>query len=139
MQVGPQGPPGPPGIPGPQGPQGPQGPPGTPSPHGYGTYLTSEIHDYLQSGSKHLLHQFMSNLSEKAYLMSCLPPHLFHCFPKAVAFRGPPGPPGPQGPEGPPGRINGLVSYADHANRQALRAELQEYIKSEFKRILQQT
>lgn len=45
--VGPQGPPGPPGIP------GPQGPPGPPRD---GNYIRSEIREYLQSESKHLLH-----------------------------------------------------------------------------------
>lgn len=41
--VGPPGPPGSPGIP---GPQGPPGPPGSP---GFGSYVSSDIRDYLQS------------------------------------------------------------------------------------------
>lgn len=44
--VGPQGPPGPPGVSGPQGPPGPAGPPGPP---GFGSHISSEIRDYLQS------------------------------------------------------------------------------------------
>lgn len=62
--------------------------------------------------------------------------HLFHCLPKGVAFRGPPGPPGPPGPEGPPGPIRGVVSYTERANREILKAELQDYVKSEFKETL---
>lgn len=122
--VGPQGPPGPPGIPGPQGPPGPPGD---------GNYISSDIRDYLESESKHLLHHFMRDSSEKIYLTFYLPPHLFHCPTKGVSFRGPSGPPGPPGPEGPPGQIQGLVSYAEHGHREMLKAEQQEYIKSEFR------
>ncbi|XP_034044594.1 collagen alpha-1(XVII) chain-like [Thalassophryne amazonica] len=49
---------------------------------------------------------------------------------QSVALRGPPGPPGPPLSQGPPGVIRGLVSYAEHDNREALKAELQEYIKT---------
>lgn len=62
----------------------------------------------------------------------------FGCLPAGVTLRGPPGPPGPSGPpgpEGPPGPISGLVSFADHTKRDALKAELQQYFKSEFKAI----
>lgn len=41
--IGPPGPPGSPGIPGPQGPPGPPGPPG------FGSYVSSDVRDYLQS------------------------------------------------------------------------------------------
>lgn len=47
-------------------------------------------------------------------------------------FRGPPGPPGPPGPQGPPGMTGGLVSYAENAQQEPIRAELQEYLKSEY-------
>lgn len=122
--VGPQGPPGLPGIP------GPQGPPGSP---GDGKYISSDIREYLQSESKHSLHHFMRNSSEKICLTFGLPPHLFHCLPKGVSFRGPPGPPGPPGPEGPPGKIHGLVSYAENGNRETFKADQQEYSNSELK------
>lgn len=55
-----------------------------------------------------------------------------HCPVQGVSFRGPPGPPGPPGPEGPPGQIHELVSYAEHGNRERLKAEQQEFVKSEF-------
>ncbi len=80
----------------------------------------------------------MGTSSDKIYLTFCLPPHLFHCLPIGVSLQGPPGPPGPPGPEGPPGQIHGLVSYAEHADRGTLKAERQEYIRSEFKGILHQ-
>lgn len=116
--VGPQGPPGPPGIPGPQGPPGPPGD---------GNYISSNIHDYLQSESEQGLHNFMRDSESISYS------HLFYHPTKGVSFRGPPGPPGPPGPEGPPGQIQRLLSYADHNNREMLNAEQQEYIKSELR------
>ncbi|KAM7418398.1 hypothetical protein PAMA_015835 [Pampus argenteus] len=110
--VGVPGPPGPPGPPGNSlsiaGRQGPPGLPGVPGPQGPpgpagppGTRLGYHINSDIQD-----------------YLQS-------------VAFRGPPGPPGPPGPEGPPGPISGLVSYTDHANKEMLKAERQDYVTSD--------
>ena len=53
--------------------------------------------------------------------------------PKGVAFKGSPGPPGPPGPEGPPGPMRGLVSYAEHTDRDSITAEQQQRFKSKFK------
>lgn len=49
-----------------------------------------------------------------------------------VGFKGPPGPPGPPGPQGSPGITGSLVSYAENAHQEPIRAELQEYLKSEY-------
>lgn len=53
-------------------------------------------------------------------------------FPTDAEFRGPPGPPGPPGPQGPPGITGGLVSYAENAHTEPIRAQLQEYLKSKY-------
>ena len=63
--------------------------------------------------------------------------------PGSPGIPGPQGTPGPAGPPGPPGfvnfygappdQINQLVSYAEHANSETLKAEPQQYFKSEFK------
>lgn len=58
--------------------------------------------------------------------------HLSLYFYVDAGFRGPPGPPGPPGPQGPPGITGSLVSYAENANQEPIRAELQEYVKSEY-------
>lgn len=68
---------------------------------------------------------------------------MYH-YTKGVEFRGLPGPPGPPGPEAsprpeaPPSGLHGLVSFAEYANREPPTAEQQQYINSEFKRILTQ-
>ena len=58
--------------------------------------------------------------------------------PTGVSLKGLPGPPGPPGPEGPPGPIGRLVSFTDNANRDVLKAERQDYVRSEFKGTLNQ-
>ncbi len=47
-------------------------------------------------------------------------------------FRGPPGLPGPPGPQGPSGDARDLVSYLGSSAREQIRAELQDYLNSEY-------
>ncbi|KAA0717944.1 hypothetical protein E1301_Tti001462 [Triplophysa tibetana] len=126
-KAGPPGPPGPPGLPGSTysdittliqksglsgsigrpglpGPPGVQGPPGQPG----------------ASGSSSTVISGLKLEDIQLYLQKS-------------SFRGPPGPPGPRGPHGPPGDVTGLVSYSgsSQAQRENIRAELQEYFNSD--------
>lgn len=117
--VGPQGPPGPPGIPGPQGPPGPAGD---------GSYIRSEIREYLQSESCIAKNVY---ISVKRVCVRCIITVLLYRVHKGGSFRGLPGPPGPPGPQGPSGRVSQVVSYAETSNRDSRGTE--ESISSEFK------
>lgn len=50
----------------------------------------------------------------------------------ASGLQGAPGPPGPPGPQGPAGNSRALVSYDRASQRAEIRAELQDYLSSEF-------
>ncbi|TNN77878.1 hypothetical protein EYF80_011935 [Liparis tanakae] len=71
----------------------------------------------------HPAHQALGTTSAQTFVTTCRVSLTDDC----TSFRGLPGPPGPRGPEGTSGGTQGLVSYAEHAHRERLRAEQQQH------------
>lgn len=94
------------------------GPPGLPGPPG--NVVSSE------KDNKN------ADISHPVKSRDCIPKLMFMFNVQQAVPQGPPGSPGisgpagPPGPEGPPGGTRGLVSYAEHAHRERLRAQQQQ-------------